>query len=122
MCVLPRWEFSACASILLQKFSTIQSALPIYPDRKSATFVLCEPDESFQISRRDRDVFSNLAHPGISRRAKNPVRMRRLPQLPCKSVFAAAAANDENSHKQGSVTVTVAREIASQRLALLLCS
>ena len=24
--------------------------------------------------------------------------MRRLPQLPCKRVFAAAAANDENSH------------------------
>jgi hypothetical protein len=25
--------------------------------------------------------------------------MGRLPQLPCKRVFAAAAANDENSHR-----------------------
>ena len=52
-----------------------------------------------QIAHRYRDVFGNFASPGISRRAKNLIRMRRLPQLPCKRVFAAAAANNENSHR-----------------------
>ena len=86
------------------------------------TIFSCEPDESFQISDRDRNIFRDFACPAISGRAKNPVRMRRLPQLPCKRVFAATAANDENLHQESGVTVTVAREIASRRLALLLCS
>jgi hypothetical protein len=62
------------------------------------TIFLREPDERHQIAHRNRDIFGNFAGPGISRGAKNQIRARRLPQLPCKRVLATAAANDENSH------------------------
>src|SRR5436309_2795119 len=59
---------------------------------------LCETRQSRQIAGFDRDILTELFGARISRRAKNPVDARRLPQLPDKRMLAATAADDENFH------------------------
>ena len=51
-----------------------------------------------QIARLDRDVLADLSRARLPRRAENPVDAGGLLQFPGERMFAAAAADDENSH------------------------
>ena len=58
-----------------------------------------EANEPRQIAGADRNVLGNLTRARVARRTENPVGMRRLPQFPCKSVFTAPIANNEDLHR-----------------------
>ena len=81
---------------------------------------LREPNECLQITRWNRNVLANFGSASVSRRAENSIRVRRLPQFPRKSVFAAAASNDQNVHRlrNRSGTVEAAVSAATRRLPL----
>src|SRR5947207_14406430 len=69
---------------------------------------LCEPNERLQITRGNRDILANFGSARISRCAENALSVWRLPQFPCKGVFAAPTANDQNFHGKFGLTVEAA--------------
>src|SRR6266513_2219423 len=68
-------------------------------DRQIDTITFGETNKRLQVIGGNRDILGNFGGTGVSRRAENPLRMRRLPQFPCKRVFTAATANDQNFHR-----------------------